>query len=111
MTIKKALIAAIALPDISPDELEKAAIDNRLSLDADYSADLKKQVDIAAISVLKGRIHLASFGEGGVSYSFNAEALKQRIIDLANQNGLTQVVADFSNKPKIRPIRFKRIRC
>jgi hypothetical protein len=105
MTIKKALIVAIALPDVSDDELEKASVDHSLSLDTEYDSSLKRKVDIAAISVLKNRLNINSLSEGGLSLGYNVDGLKQRIILLANEHGLTGLIAQLKQQPKIRPIK------
>lgn len=105
MNIKEALIAAIALPDLDDNELEKALTDNDLSADSTYQKTDKQKVDIAAISVLRSRLHIAGTSEGSLSMSYSVQGLKDRIISLATENGLTQLVAQMKGTPKIQRIR------
>lgn len=95
-------ISARLYPYNVPDSLIKiACADVGLLADEKYSSVNKVSVAKAAIDILKQLIILASESNGGYSLSYH-DKLKERIYNLAKDNGLTDIADEFNPHPKIR---------
>jgi carbamoylphosphate synthase large subunit len=81
MTNKEALIAVcmVVVPDLS---VEKALIDNDIIGEDEYSVDVKEEIDLCAIDVLKGTLALADITEGGYSVRYDRKAIQARLDQL-----------------------------
>ena len=98
MTNLEALTAAVQVPGIDANTLEKACIDADLTSGDAYAKTAEKAVDLAAVSVLRSLV-VTSESEGGFSYNVSAEALKQRIAYLQSKWGVTET---GSSQPLVR---------
>ena len=79
--------------------LSKAIIDADL-IEADaYDKDAEKDVDLAAVSVLRGLL-VSSEQEGGYAYSISITALQNRIAFLQNKWGIDEALTSIQPKVK-----------
>lgn len=101
MTILQALTAAIQVPGVDDLTLEKACIDASLNPSDAYQNSIEKDVDVAAVGVLRSLI-VTSEKEGGYSYTISTEALSNRIDFLLNKWDLND--QKFSNSPSVRAV-------
>lgn len=81
MTNKEALLAVlqVSVDDIT---LEKALIDNSIVSQAIYTAGSTEDIDKCAIPILEGLLTRGNVSEGGYSLSFDATAIKARLLAL-----------------------------
>lgn len=78
-----------------------ACLDAGLGADDKYSASNKPLVARAAIDILKQLIVLSSESNGGYALGYNTDELRDRIYDLAKDNGLTDIADEFDATPTI----------
>lgn len=105
MDIQAAVLAEIHPYTAEPTVLDKAILDEGLDTAATYTVDDKVNVAKVAIVLFKKFIVLASEGEGGLSMSYDIEALKARIRDLAQENGLSETITANAT-PSVRNASF-----
>lgn len=101
MTITQALTAAVQVPGIDSLTLEKACIDADLAGADPYEKSIEKEVDLAAVNVLRSLV-VTSEQEGGFAYSVSPEFLKNRISFLLAKWGVADEAT--SSQPKIRSV-------
>lgn len=87
MTILEALTAAVNIPGVNAGVLRKACIDSNMAEGDVYTSSKSKDVDLAAVSVLKSVI-VENEKEGGFSYQISKEALSNRVNQLLQKHGL-----------------------
>lgn len=87
MTISEALTVAVQVPGIDDNTIEKACIDAGLTGSDIYAVSNSKDVDTAAVNVLKSLL-VSSESEGGYSYNISADTLKRRIDQLERKLGI-----------------------
>lgn len=81
--------------------IEKACIDNEMTAAEEYFADMKQGVAKATITILRHLIVLQCESNGGYSLSYDTEALKERIYNLAKDNGLTDIAEEYDRRSHI----------
>lgn len=101
MTNYDAISAAIYPYDVDENLIKKSCIDLDLDADLAYQRSSKSDVAKASISVLRNLISLSSEGNGGYSLSYDANKLKERIYNIAKENGLADIAEEFNQKPQI----------
>lgn len=104
MTTFEAISASLYPYDVDPFLKEKACIDEGIDVQADYTVANKISVAKATIAILRNLIVLASESNGGYSLSYNTDGLKERIFNLAKDNGLTDIAEEFDTRSKITDI-------
>ena len=98
MTISEALTAVVQVPGIDDNTIEKACIDAGLTSGGTYSATQSKDVDTAAVNVLKSLL-VSSESEGGYSYNISAVTLKNRIDQLERKLGI-----ESDSRPTVKAV-------
>lgn len=101
MTKLEAISASLYPYDVDPYLKEKASIDEGIDAQADYTETDKISVAKATIAILLNLIVLTSESNGGYSLSYNTDGLKERIFNLAKENGLTDIAEEFDTRSKI----------
>lgn len=101
MTIHEAIIGSIYPYAVDEALIRKTCIDEALIEDEAYSSDYKEDVARVTILILRNMISLASESRKDNSLSYNIDALKQRIYDIASQNGLEDMVKDVDARSRI----------
>ena len=86
MTNKEALIAAIKPYETEAGTIEKTLIDAGIDQTAEYLD--RKAIDLCAIEILQAMMSLSSESEGGFSRSYDSKGIKQRLLYLAQKNGV-----------------------
>lgn len=104
MTNLEAISASLYPYDVDTFLKEKVCIDEGVDAQAVYTATDKVSVAKATIAILRNLIVLASESNGGYSLSYNTDGLKERIFNLAKDNGLTDIADEFDTKSKITDI-------
>lgn len=97
----EAVSASLYPYDVPPALIEKACIDKGVDLRSDYTPDDKISVAKATIAILRDLIVLASESNGGYSLSYDTDKLKERIFDIAKENGLDDIAEEFDARSKI----------
>lgn len=100
MTNLEAISASIYPYDVDPFLKEKACIDEGIDAQADYTVDDKISVAKATIAILRNLIVLASESNGGYLLSYT-DKLKERIFNIARENGLDDIAEEFDTRSKI----------
>ena len=92
MTNKEALTGGV-LDGINVSDIRanKALLDAGMDAAADYTPAGQKAIDLAAVSILQS-CYTDSISEGGFSVRYSREAIRQKLLALANQYGLKDVV-------------------
>ena len=102
MTNREAVISEIHVSFASDNAIDKAIIDQGITGSSEYDGSYKKEVAIAALSVLKALLSTKSVQEGGYTLTLQVE---KRIFDLQTEYGLLPVVIlPIILKPKVRGI-------
>lgn len=101
MTNYEAISAAIYPYDVDENLIQKSCIDLDLDPDVAYQRSSKPNVAKASISVLRNLISLSNESNGGYSLSYDANKLKERIYNIAKENGLADIAEEFEQKPQI----------
>ena len=104
MTNFEAISASLYPYDVDPSLKEKACIDEGIDAQADYKVTDKISVVKDTIAILRNLIVLASESNGGYSLSYNTDGLKERIFNLAKENGLTDIAEEFDTRSRITDI-------
>lgn len=99
MTNLEAISADLYPFDVPESLIEKKCIEEGLDVQADYSAYEKIPVAKATIAILRNLIVLKSESNGGISQSY--DDVKERIFDLAKENGLDDIADEFDNRSRI----------
>lgn len=99
MTNLEAISADLYPFDVPESLIEKKCIEEGLDVQADYSAYDKLPVAKATIAILRNLIVLKSESNGGISQSY--DDVKERIFDIAKENGLDDIAAEFDNRSRI----------
>ena len=99
MTNLEAISADLYPFDVPESLIEKKCIEEGLDVQADYSAYDKLPVAKATIAILRNLIVLKSESNGGISQSY--DDVKERIFDLAKENGLDDIADEFDNRSRI----------
>lgn len=100
MTNFEAISASLYPYDVDPSLKEKACIDEGIDAQANYTVTDKISVAKATIAILRNLIVLASESNGDYSLSYT-DKLKERIFNLARENGLDDIAEEFAVKPTI----------
>ncbi|MBO5217528.1 MAG: hypothetical protein J6B41_07285 [Alistipes sp.] len=101
MRVSDAITAQLYPYEVDMLLIEKACIDNEMTAAEEYFADMKQGVAKATITVLRHLIVLQSESNGGYSLSYDIEALKERIYNLAKDNGLTDIAEEYDRRSHI----------
>lgn len=101
MTNLEAISASLYPYDVDPSLKEKACIDEEIDAQEDYTGTYKISVAKATIAILRNLIVLASESNGGYSLSYNTNGLKERIFNIARENGLDDIAEEFDTQSKI----------
>lgn len=104
MTNFEAISASLYPYDVDPLLKEKICEDEGLNAQSTYSAADKVSVAKATIAILRNLIVLDSESNGGYSLSYDTDKLKERIFNLAKENGLTDIADEFDTRSKITDI-------
>lgn len=104
MTNFDAISASLYPYDVDLFLKEKACIDEGIKAQEDYKVADKISVAKAAIAILRNLIVLTSESNGGYSLSYNTDGLKERIFNLAKENGLTDIAEEFDTRSRITDI-------
>jgi hypothetical protein len=102
MTKKEALQAVLTGISVMDATLEKALLDNELTGADTYTKDDVKTIDLCAIDVLQAVLSMQNVSEGGYSISTNVEAVKARLLYLANKHNISEVLDQY--KPTLRGV-------
>ena len=100
MTNLEAISASIYPYDVDPFLKEKACIDEGIDAQADYTEADKISVAKATIAILRNLIVLASESNEGYLLSYT-DKLKERIFNIARENGLDDIAEEFDTRSKI----------
>lgn len=101
MTNYEAISATIYPYDVDENLIKKSCIDQDIDPDTAYQRSNKTEVAKASISVLRNMVSLSSEGDNGYSLSYDTDKLKERIVSIAKENGLTDIAEEFDQKPRI----------
>lgn len=101
MTNFEAISAEIYPYGVDDNLIVKACADEQMEADCNYDLSQKIGVAKAAISVLRRLIVLSSENNGGYSLTYDVGMLKDRIFNLAKENGLTDIAEEFNSIPTI----------
>lgn len=101
MRVSDAITAQLYPYEVDMLLIEKACIDNEMTAAEEYFADMKQGVAKATITILRHLTVLQSESNGGYSLSYDTEALKERIYNLAKDNGLTDIAEEYDRRSHI----------
>lgn len=101
MTNFEAISARLYPYNVDDNLVAVACLDASLVTDDEYTASDKPLVARAAIDVLKQLVVLSSESNGGYALGYDTEELRNRIYDLAKDNGLTDIADEFDPTPQI----------
>lgn len=88
LTVYKAVVGELEPYTVSPVTISKALTDEGLEGEEAYTKEMRKEVAVAAISVLRKLIVLTSDSLGKSSQGYSVDGLKSRIKALCKENGL-----------------------
>lgn len=104
MTNYEAISASLYPYNVDDFLIEKACIDEGLSSDGEYVRDNRTSVAKVTISILRKLVVLSSESNGGYSLSYDTGKLKERIFDIATENGMDDVAEEFDTRSRITDI-------
>ena len=100
MTVKEALLSTIGMP-VDDGNIDLVLIDHELSDSDEYTKSLSESIGKAAIDVLLNAWNTPDVTEGGYSIKHNREAIKARLLFLANKYGRTDITDLMNPKPSV----------
>ncbi len=104
MTNYEAISSSLYPYNVDDFLIEKACIDEDIASGDLYSKDCKKIVAKVTISILRKLVVLSSESNGGYSLSYDTDDLKERIFDIAMENGMDDVAKEFDTRSRITDI-------
>lgn len=102
MTNLEAVKSVLYPYDVDENLIAKTMIDNNLLEDEIYGKEQKFDVAKIAIEILLQLVVLSSESNNGYSLSYSIEGLQQRIVSLAKENNLSDMLQDLSFTSSIR---------
>lgn len=96
MTISEAVTALLYPYEVDINLVHLACIDNEMVPEELYDVDMKGSVAKATIAILRNLITLQSESNGGYSLSYNIDGVRERISQIARDNGLKDVAEEYS---------------
>ncbi|MBU7577202.1 MAG: hypothetical protein KAF40_03995 [Flavihumibacter sp.] len=100
MTVKEALLSTIGMP-VDDGNIDLVLIDHDLDGSDEYTKSLSESIGKAAIDVLLNAWNTPDVTEGGYSIKHNREAIKARLLFLANKYGRTDITDLLNAKPSV----------
>lgn len=104
MTNFEAISAELYPYDVDSRLIIKACKDVGVDECSEYFPLERSAIAKAAIAILRNLVVLASENNGGYSLSYNTDGLKERIFNIAKENGLTDIAEEFDTRSRITDI-------
>lgn len=79
MTNHDAIVSAIGVTGFSEIAVQKALIDGELIPTSSYDILNRKEIDLAAIEVLKGMLSIDTITEGGYTIKYSLTGVQKRL--------------------------------
>lgn len=102
MTNYDAIASSLYPYDVDNLVIEKYCVDMEVAMEDYYESSMREKIARITVSILRDILYnLSSESNAGYSLSYDTNKLKERIYNIAKDNGFSDIASEFNPRPKV----------